>query len=138
MASQEVGFFKILFMSSLSTKMIRKALFGRDGEHCAYCNAKLSHKTATIDHVIPISQGGSRGSLLNMVLACSNCNNVKTDKDLIEYLRSRKIVFLKPYIKNIGCYRYGQKRNHFPKGKGNEISDDREILCQLNSTQECG
>ena len=96
-------------MCSISTKMIRKALFRRDGIQCAYCNIALSHKTATIDHVIPISKGGSRGSLFNMVLACAECNNAKADRSLMEYLQSREVIYLKPYIKSIGRYKYGKK-----------------------------
>jgi len=108
-ALRESDFLEVMLMGSLSTKMIRKALFKRDGTQCTYCNTGLSHKTATIDHIIPIAKGGSRNSLFNMVLACSCCNNAKADKALMKYLRSRKVIYLKPYIKSMGRYLYGRK-----------------------------
>jgi len=107
-------------MGSLITKMIRKTLFKRDGKNCAYCNRVLNHRMATVDHVIPTSKSGSRSSLFNMVLACADCNNEKADKDLMAYLRSRNLIYLKPYIKSVGRYRYRRKEKetgHVKAGK---------------------
>ena len=30
----------------------------RDQYHCLYCNARVNKKSATMDHVIPVSKGG--------------------------------------------------------------------------------
>lgn len=43
---------------------------------CRYCAAVLSPRTATIDHVIPLSRGG-RNTHSNRVLACAACNRAK-------------------------------------------------------------
>ena len=66
-------------MPNLSRRMLRTLLFKRDGNHCTYCKLTLSHKTATIDHVVPISKGGSRKSFPNLVLSCEPCNREKAD-----------------------------------------------------------
>lgn len=61
---------------SRSAKLSRKALFLRDNGKCQYCNAGLSLKTSTIDHIIPKSRGG-RHEWKNVVLSCSRCNQKK-------------------------------------------------------------
>lgn len=43
---------------------------------CAYCGRSLSYKTATQDHVIPLSRGGT-GWPSNLVPACQTCNSKK-------------------------------------------------------------
>jgi len=44
--------------------------------------------TATIDHFEPTSKGGLKKKF-NEIAVCSKCNNVKADRDPIEYLRWR-------------------------------------------------
>lgn len=48
---------------------------------CEYCHAseKWQYVQFTIDHIIPIRQGGT-DSLDNLALACFHCNRRKTDK----------------------------------------------------------
>lgn len=46
------------------------------GSKCAYCAVALTEMTATEDHVVALSQGGSDG-IENIVPACSSCNNRK-------------------------------------------------------------
>ncbi len=81
-------------MSDLSARMIRTLLFKRDGNRCVYCNVTLSHKTATIDHIVPVSKGGSRGSILNIVLCCDECNQAKANRSVKDFL----LDFLKYYL----------------------------------------
>lgn len=45
---------------------------------CYYCGQKVS-KTYHVDHVIPLSRGGSNGPE-NIVIACPGCNQRKKDK----------------------------------------------------------
>lgn len=42
-------------------------------KECRWCKAPLDEKTATVDHVIPLSRGGLNNSN-NLVLACEPCN----------------------------------------------------------------
>lgn len=52
---------------------------------CEYCN----HPATTIDHVIPISRGGT-GDLQNLVPACQPCNASKGNQTLEEFLAKKK------------------------------------------------
>ena len=48
------------------------------GRQCAYCNRWIRHfRAATVDHVEPLSQGGSRKGQDNLVLCCKQCNWAK-------------------------------------------------------------
>ena len=76
-------------------------LFKCDGNRCVYCNVTLSHKTATIDHIVPVSKGGSRGSILNKVLCCEECNQAKADRLVKEFLKERPVVYLGTYMKRV-------------------------------------
>lgn len=51
---------------------------------CYYCGCELTAKTVTMDHVVPISQGG-RSTKGNIVPACKDCNNKKKDMNTIEW-----------------------------------------------------
>jgi 5-methylcytosine-specific restriction endonuclease McrA len=48
---------------------------------CVYCGSK---KRITMDHVIPISRGGTHG-IGNLVPACLSCNSSKRDKTIMEW-----------------------------------------------------
>jgi 5-methylcytosine-specific restriction enzyme A len=43
---------------------------------CYYCNAQVSSKELTMDHIVPIIRGG-RSVKSNVVTACKECNNKK-------------------------------------------------------------
>jgi hypothetical protein len=42
---------------------------------CHYCMAPLDEKTATLDHIIPVREGGTIDD--GMVLACARCNGTR-------------------------------------------------------------
>lgn len=48
----------------------------RDDFTCQYCSRQLSMTSATIDHVLPQSRGGSH-IWTNVVASCRECNNKK-------------------------------------------------------------
>jgi 5-methylcytosine-specific restriction endonuclease McrA len=48
-------------------------VFLRDGYVCQYCGDDVSKKTATLDHVLPVSHGG-KTTFENTVCACATCN----------------------------------------------------------------
>jgi 5-methylcytosine-specific restriction endonuclease McrA len=54
----------------------RLNVFARDRFECQYCGKSLSVYTATVDHVLPRSRGGTT-SWLNVVSSCSPCNRKK-------------------------------------------------------------
>lgn len=54
----------------------KRVLWQRDNGRCQYCNARVSLRDATVDHVIPRARGGNH-TWLNLVIACSPCNQKK-------------------------------------------------------------
>jgi 5-methylcytosine-specific restriction endonuclease McrA len=61
----------------------RKNILKRDNYSCQYCGIDLCDKTATIDHIIPRSKGGSN-TWVNLVAACKDCNLFKGNRTLKE------------------------------------------------------
>lgn len=61
-----------------------RELFEEYAGLCAYCHASAT----TIDHVVPISAGGSH-TKANLVPACKACNSSKHDKPLLVWLATR-------------------------------------------------
>ena len=59
------------------SKRLRSEIFRRDNSTCRYCGAKAPAVEITIDHVIPVTLGGS-DEPSNLVTACADCNNGKT------------------------------------------------------------
>ncbi len=51
-------------------------VFLRDRYICQYCGDDVSRKTATLDHVLPVSHGG-KTIFENTVCACADCNSNK-------------------------------------------------------------
>lgn len=51
---------------------------------CYYCNAAIARKDVTMDHIVPIAQGG-RSTKGNVVPACKDCNNLKRDMTAVEW-----------------------------------------------------
>jgi 5-methylcytosine-specific restriction endonuclease McrA len=60
-------------MSSTNRKRRCAVLVRRDGDTCWWCDIALTDAIRTVDHVIPLSAGGSN-RLDNLVLACEACN----------------------------------------------------------------
>lgn len=62
--------------------------------NCFYCNIETSphhedgtHNKTTIDHLIPISRGGS-DEWSNLVISCFRCNNLKKNLTLEEFIKT--------------------------------------------------
>lgn len=51
---------------------------------CYYCNVALSPKDVTMDHVVPLAQGG-KSTPGNVVAACKVCNTLKRDMTALEW-----------------------------------------------------
>lgn len=57
----------------------KQNIFLRDGYECQYCGVEVNRKTATLDHVLPISKGG-KSVWDNCTTACGRCNALKGNK----------------------------------------------------------
>lgn len=60
------------------------ARVGFFGWHCVYCGTKLTMRTLTQDHVIPLSRGGTNWPS-NLVPACHSCNASKGPRTAKEF-----------------------------------------------------
>lgn len=54
----------------------RENIYIRDAHKCQYCNQKFSAKNLTLDHIVPVVQGGLK-TWENIVTACVPCNQKK-------------------------------------------------------------
>ena len=61
----------------------RRQLFDRDGWLCHYCGERVTDKNATLDHYVPVCQGGT-SSPDNLFTSCLVCNSVKSGKSYEE------------------------------------------------------
>jgi 5-methylcytosine-specific restriction endonuclease McrA len=59
-----------------SPPLSRANVLARDGFRCQYCSLEMTTKEATLDHVVPRSQGG-KTTWENIVCACATCNRRK-------------------------------------------------------------
>lgn len=64
----------------------RLTILERDKHRCVYCTAQVSEDTFVLDHVIPISKGGTNRRH-NLVASCELCNQRRSDNDPILFLR---------------------------------------------------
>ncbi len=66
-------------------------LLERENYSCIYCGTHASKAKMEIEHVVPRSRGGT-DSLNNLVLACHECNQAKSNLSLSEYLKGKPSV----------------------------------------------
>lgn len=66
-------------MSHYRDPELRATLFERDGWSCRYCGDAVTMETATLDHVVPVSRGGTDDPD-NLAAACLMCNSVKSGR----------------------------------------------------------
>ena len=57
----------------------RKLVYARDAWTCQYCGRRFHEDDLSFDHVQPQSRGG-KTNWVNIVTACSACNNKKDDR----------------------------------------------------------
>lgn len=62
-------------------KSLRFEVFKRDKFACQYCGRTAPDVILEIDHIMPVSKGGSN-DIMNLVTSCRDCNRGKTDREL--------------------------------------------------------
>lgn len=70
-------------------RLKRKLFCGRMLARCCFCRRVLTFGTATIEHVIPLSAGGS-WSISNLKLSCSPCNQERGDEQFEVFMSKRR------------------------------------------------
>lgn len=74
---------------------------------CCYCERRFDDKLIkTKEHIVPKSKGG-KNNLYNLIYACYECNNLRSNMDFIEFknyvksiLENNKSIKLKSYSFN--------------------------------------
>lgn len=64
-------------------KRLRFEVFKRDSFKCRYCGRSAPEVLLQIDHLEPVSEGGTN-EILNLLTACVDCNLGKSDKRLTD------------------------------------------------------
>ena len=59
---------------------IRRVIYERDGGICMKCGKPVPKDDFHVDHIVPISAGGSEWDLDNLELSCPTCNLTKGAK----------------------------------------------------------
>ena len=63
--------------------VLLQTLFHRDGKQCWYCGKPLTPETATIEHLLNVSNGGNN-HVNNLAVACSPCNQKARNMSITE------------------------------------------------------
>lgn len=63
----------------------RLMVLERDRRKCTYCLVDVSEDSFVLDHIIPISKGGTNRKF-NLVTSCEGCNQRKQDEDAVQFL----------------------------------------------------
>jgi hypothetical protein len=63
------------------SKKTRFEVFKRDAFTCQYCGRKSPDVVLQIDHIKPVSKGGTN-EILNLVTSCDECNSGKSNREL--------------------------------------------------------
>lgn len=70
-------------------KGLRDTVAKRDERTCRLCGKSKLYKNAmTLDHIVPVSEGGKTHED-NLVVLCKPCNTRKGKKSLLEYVKGR-------------------------------------------------
>lgn len=75
--------------------LCRTNILARDNFECQYCAVPLTSKEATLDHVVPRSQGG-KTSWDNIVCCCGECNRRKGGRTPVQAQMNLRTKPVKP------------------------------------------
>lgn len=56
----------------------KRRIYENQNGKCAYCGQRRNIKYMTVDHIIPLSKGGTN-DIGNLQCTCKRCNNLKGD-----------------------------------------------------------
>ncbi len=85
--SDRPNYWETAYWTATVKPVIFQRLWDYQRGRCSYCLCEMRRVEgtprkkidATIDHVIPVSKGGGRWDIWNIVLACNFCNGRKGD-----------------------------------------------------------
>lgn len=90
-------------------KQFKHQLIREQGFRCAYCGRFCLPSEFTLDHIVPISEGGAT-RLKNLVVCCQECNSKKGNKFIFECMDLIKTdVAIDKLLPKIKDYYYEEK-----------------------------
>lgn len=72
---------------------VKLRIYEKQGGRCAYCGQKRKLKTMTVDHIIPLSKGGTDEES-NLRCACKMCNYFKGSALPLEFSNRIHTIFM--------------------------------------------
>ena len=113
---------KILEKAKIRAKKNRKfkfrAVWSQKGQRRCYCGVQLNcaagfENSATVVHLIPVSQGGTYHAE-NLLVSCSSCNAKRGNKSFIKFVESqnypKKEWLIKKYLEAVEFYKKNEKK----------------------------
>lgn len=77
---------------------------------CKYCHCQLVYNegqpnTATAEHLVPKSQGGTE-IFENLIVVCYRCNTARGNKDMTDWVKGKPLQdwLLKKYVEAVNLY----------------------------------
>ena len=61
----------------------KRRIYDRQNGLCAYCGQHRNIKYMTVDHIIPLSKGGT-DEIDNLQCTCKKCNKLKSDMPWVQ------------------------------------------------------
>lgn len=78
-------------MKCRRSRQRRGRIFGsRKYLPCIFCGVKLSFDNSTLEHILPISEGGTNHPD-NLTISCKICNNSRKSLSFEEYICNKKV-----------------------------------------------
>ena len=81
-------------MKSERKLLIKNRVMVRDGLVCCYCDSPLDIKDVTMEHIVPISKGGTFNPT-NLTVSCKNCNTNRGSQSFFIYCQQYNFDSLK-------------------------------------------
>jgi len=75
---------------SITPEKVKRA-FEKTNGVCPYCPAEITETSFSLDHIKPVSKGGTN-HLNNLIGCCRSCNSRKGNLSLNEFLNNRKVL----------------------------------------------
>lgn len=73
---------------------VKRQIYGQQKGLCAYCGQHRNIKYMTVDHIMPLSKGGT-DDIVNLQCTCKMCNQLKDDMTPHEFT-----VFIRRILRN--------------------------------------
>ena len=116
--------------------MKRSRIYIRDRYRCQYCGEKKGVGELTLDHILPRSRGGDN-SPLNIVTACLECNNRKSNRTPEEarmpLLTAQTALRVK--LERVVLCHYAEARAEWRKYLFMDMHDDRDVIEKVHNEQ---